>query len=54
MKATTIVDEAALEQGIFQHQGGGKRANKLFEQSIANVLLMFNKALWQKDISKSA
>ncbi|MFB2683345.1 type I restriction-modification system endonuclease [Shewanella mangrovisoli] len=54
MKATTIVDEAALEQGIFQHQGGVKRANKLFEQPIANVLLMFNKALWQNDISKSA
>ncbi|WP_275892058.1 type I restriction-modification enzyme R subunit C-terminal domain-containing protein [Shewanella xiamenensis] len=54
MKETCIVDEAALEQGIVQHKGGVKRANKLFEQPIANVLLMFNKVLWQNDISKSA
>lgn len=54
MKATTIVDEAALDQGIFLSQGGSKRANKLFEQPIANVLLMFNKALWQADTRKSA
>ncbi|MBU2115949.1 MAG: type I restriction-modification system endonuclease [Gammaproteobacteria bacterium] len=54
MKATTIVDEAALDQGIFKHQGGIKRANKLFEQPIADVLLMFNQALWQNNSSKSA
>jgi type I restriction enzyme R subunit len=54
MKATTIVDEAALDQGLFQHIGGTKRANKLFEQPVTNVLQMFNKALWQSDISKSA
>ena len=54
MKATTIVDDAALDQGMFLHQGGTKRANKLFEQPISNVLLMFNKALWQADMSKSA
>ncbi|WP_350634633.1 type I restriction-modification system endonuclease [Pseudoalteromonas sp. GW168-MNA-CIBAN-0100] len=47
MKATTIVDEAALDQGIFKHQGGIKRANKLFEQPIAEVLHMFNQTLWQ-------
>ncbi|MCP2076371.1 UNVERIFIED_ORG: type I restriction enzyme R subunit [Pseudomonas lini] len=46
MKATTIVDEAALNQGIFRHQGGIKRANKLFEQPIATVLEQFNQALW--------
>lgn len=46
-KATTIVDEAALNQGIFQHQGGIKRANKLFEKPVAEVLEEFNQALWQ-------
>ena len=47
MKATTIVDEAALNQGIFQHQGGIKRANKLFEKPVNEVLKQFNQALWQ-------
>ncbi|WP_426991835.1 type I restriction-modification system endonuclease [Methylomonas sp. CM2] len=47
MKATTIVDEAALNQGIFKHQGGIKRGDKLFEQPVAEVLERFNKALWQ-------
>lgn len=49
MKATTIVDEATLDQGIFKAQGGIKRANKLFEQSITGVLVTFNQALWQQD-----
>lgn len=47
MKATTIVDETALNQGIFQHQGGIKRANKLFEKPVNEVLKQFNQALWQ-------
>jgi type I restriction enzyme R subunit len=47
MKATTVVDEAALDQGIFRHQGGIKRANKLFNQPITQVLEQFNHALWQ-------
>jgi len=47
MKATTLVDEAALNQGIFKHQGGIKRANKLFEQPVTQVLEQFNQALWQ-------
>lgn len=47
MKATTIVDEAALNQGIFTHQGGIQRANKLFEQPVTDVLEQFNQALWQ-------
>lgn len=46
MKATTIVDEAALNQGIFRHQGGIKRANKLFEKPITEVLDQFNRQLW--------
>ena len=47
MKATTIVDEAALNHGIFQHQGGINRANKLFEKPVTEVLEQFNQALWQ-------
>ena len=47
MKANTIVDETVLDQGVFKTQGGIKRANKLFEQPIAEVLEQFNKALWQ-------
>lgn len=46
MKATTIVDEATLDQGIFKHQGGIKRANKLFAQPAVDVLEQFNRALW--------
>ncbi len=47
MKATTIVDEPALNQGIFQHQGGIKRANKLFDQPITEILDTFNQQLWE-------
>jgi type I restriction enzyme R subunit len=47
MKATTIVDDTALDNGIFKQQLGGiKRANKLFEQPITEVLSNFNRELW--------
>jgi type I restriction enzyme R subunit len=46
MKATTIVDQAALDQGIFKNQGGIQRANKLFQQPIVDVLEQFNRQLW--------
>jgi len=47
MKATTIVDNVALDSGIFKQQLGGiKRANKLFEQPITEVLAQFNHSLW--------
>ena len=47
MKATTIVDETALDNGIFKQQLGGiKRANKLFEQPITQILADFNQGLW--------
>ncbi len=48
MKATTIVDNKALNEGVFKSQLGGlRRANKLFDPPITNVLTQFNKALWQ-------
>ena len=46
MKATTIVDEAALNEGIFKHHGGTKRANKLFDTPVTEVLENFNRYLW--------
>lgn len=47
MKATTIVDNKALDEGVFKSQLGGiKRANKLFSPPITTVLEEFNKALW--------
>lgn len=45
MKATIIVDEAALDQGPFKTKGGIKRANKLFDQPV-DILTQFNQALW--------
>lgn len=46
VKANTIVDEAALDQGIFRNQGGSKRANKLFDRPVTQVLEQFNRSLW--------
>ncbi|MCM2973290.1 type I restriction-modification system endonuclease [Larsenimonas suaedae] len=46
MKATLIVDEAALNQGPFKAQGGIKRANKLFDRPVTDILTQFNQALW--------
>ena len=47
MKATTIVDDVALDNGVFKQQLGGiKRANKLFEKPITQVLSDFNRELW--------
>lgn len=47
MKATTIVDDVALDSGVFKQQLGGiKRANKLFDKPITEVLLEFNRQLW--------
>jgi type I restriction enzyme R subunit len=47
MKATTIVDDVVLDNGIFKQQLGGiKRANKLFEKPITQILADFNQELW--------
>ncbi len=46
IKANIIVDETNLNEGIFKQIGGTKRASKLFEQPIADILSDFNKALW--------
>ena len=46
IKANVIVDESNLNEGIFKQIGGTKRASKLFEQPIVDILSNFNKALW--------
>ena len=49
MKATTIVDNKALDEGIFKSQLGAiKHSNKLFEPSITDVLAQFNRSLRQQ------
>ncbi|WP_022952140.1 type I restriction-modification system endonuclease [Leucothrix mucor] len=47
MKAMIVVDEAALNQGVFKQNGGISRANKLFDNAANDLLQTFNQALWQ-------
>jgi type I restriction enzyme R subunit len=48
MKATTIVDREALEDGVLRDQFGGlRRADKLFDGKVVDVLDQFSRALWQ-------
>jgi type I restriction enzyme R subunit len=47
MKATTIVDYQALDEGVLRTElGGRKRADKLFDEGIDEILARFNHALW--------
>jgi type I restriction enzyme R subunit len=47
-KATTIVDNKALDNGVLKDQQGGlRRANKLFDNDAEGVLQEFRKAIWQ-------
>ncbi len=49
MKANTIVDERSLNEGFFRDRLGGiKRANKLFDTPITEVLASFNESLWHQ------
>ncbi len=48
MKAATIVDREALDDGVLRSElGGRQRADKLFEGGIDELLERFNRALWQ-------
>ena len=48
MKATTIVDRQALDEGLIRDQlGGFTRADKLFEGRVEQVLAQFNRSLWE-------
>ena len=48
MKAATIVDRQALDEGVLRSElGGRQRADRLFEGGIDQVLERFNRALWQ-------
>ena len=48
IKANIIVDESNLNEGIFKQIGGIKRATKLFEQPITDILSNFNKSIWSE------
>ena len=48
IKANIIVDESNLNEGIFKQIGGIKRASKLFEQPITDILSKFNKSIWSE------
>lgn len=48
IKANIIVDETNLNEGIFKQIGGIKRATKLFEQPITDILSNFNKSIWSE------
>lgn len=48
IKANIIVDETNLNEGIFKQIGGIKRASKLFEQPITDILSKFNKSIWSE------
>ncbi len=46
--ATIIVDTKALDHGYLKDQLGGiRRANKLFDNKIEDILINFNKSLWK-------
>lgn len=48
IKANIVVDESNLNEGIFKNMGGIKRATKLFEQPVTEILSQFNKAIWSQ------
>ena len=52
IKANIIVDETNLNEGIFKQIGGIKRATKLFEQPITDILSKFNKSIWSQERSE--
>jgi type I restriction enzyme, R subunit len=47
LKAETVVDRAALDQGQFKAQGGFKRINKLFNDQLEDILTEINAEIWQ-------
>jgi len=49
IKANIVVDESNLNEGIFKNMGGVKRASKLFDQPVTDILNQFNKAIWSDD-----
>jgi len=48
IKANIVVDESNLNEGIFKNMGGIKRATKLFEQPVTDILNQFNRAIWSQ------
>lgn len=51
IKANIVLDEAALNDGPFQQQGGFKRLNQIFEGQLNELLADMNEFIWQQDAS---
>jgi type I restriction enzyme R subunit len=47
IKADTIVDRDALDQGVFQNSGGYVRLNKIFDGHVSDILTDFQARIWQ-------
>lgn len=47
IKADTIVDRDALDQGVFQNSGGYLRLNKIFDGHVSDILTDFQARIWQ-------
>ena len=47
IKADTVVDREALDQGVFQSNGGFSRLNKIFDGHVQEILSDFQDRIWQ-------
>jgi len=51
IKANIVLDEAAINEGPFQPQGGFNRLNQIFEGQLTTLLADMNEFIWQQDAS---
>lgn len=51
IKANIVLDEAALNEGPFQPQGGFNRLNQIFDGQLTTLLADMNEFIWQQDAS---
>jgi len=51
IKADTIVDRDALDQGVFQNSGGYLRLNKIFDGRVSDILADFQARIWQDAVA---
>lgn len=51
IKANIVLDEALINEGPFQQQGGFRRLNQIFEGQLETLLADMNEYIWQQDAS---
>lgn len=51
IKADTVVDRDALDQGVFQNSGGFLRLNKIFDGHVQDILTDFQARIWQDAVA---